>query len=153
MAQTFFVPVCRAQRLILFELAHAPEAPKLSGADGRRYRRFCEAFGIDVIAATVRATGGRLNPATVADEEGALHQLTAENVEFALRLLPVPRSALHEDVIGPLFDLLEAIHAGQAPEPVTTSEGWGIPEYEPDRALWVPQPSKDELQEARDRAA
>lgn len=135
-AQVWTIPLSPAQRWVLFNLSHA-EGQKVNGQEGRRYRRFLRAFGLSEIATIVRRTGGKVRAAGAHDERAlALHEVTAENVDYALKLAGADRTPMDEDIVGELFDLLEDLKAGRtyvAPE--------GLPDFDPaaEAKLWDPE--------------
>jgi hypothetical protein len=115
MAQVYSIALSPAQRFILFQFSH-DEASKIKDREeGKRYRRWAAAFGIDVITKTARLEG-KVNGLTATDEETLqLFDITVENAEFATKLFARELPSLFEDLCGDIMDTLEDIVRGRAP--------------------------------------
>lgn len=114
---TIKIPVTSYQRFMLVDLSHGANN-RITAKDGKRYRRFTSNFGLTPIMDALRKHGS-VPSQTAADETPALVEVTIESVEYALKLAKLERSAQQEDVLGPLFDILELVAAGlpyEAPE-------------------------------------
>jgi hypothetical protein len=134
--QVFLVPVTPAQRWVLLNVSHGDEQ-KLSGKDGKSYRRFMRAFGLTKIRETLRAnkdTG--VSSAKVNSDEPELFELTEENLEYVLTMVDkTARKPAEEDVIGDLLDLLEDIKAGREYQPPAE-----VAQYDATADDWSPPP-------------
>lgn len=140
-SQVWRIPLSPAQRWVLFKLSHA-EGQKVAGQEGRRYRRFLRAFGLAELSAIARRTGGQVRAAAASDERSrALHEVTAENVEWALKVAGGERLPLEEDIVGEVFDLCEDLKAGR-----TYVEPEGLPDFDPagEAKLWDPERTTDD---------
>jgi hypothetical protein len=132
--QVWKVAVTPAQRLTLLNLSHG-EGQKLKGQQGRVFRRFCRAFGVDILVETM-TEHEKLNFAKISKARApALHEITAENRDYALGLLEVEHHPSAETVIGPLFDVLEDIKA----KPAEYVPPEGVPDYDPATEDWTPK--------------
>ncbi len=108
------LPVTPLQRWHLRELMYAEAGPKVKGGqEGRRFRRFGRHLGIDVITTAVVAGQGKVSSKQVASQVPALHELDEDDRDRLLALAELERSAVSEDVLGPLFDLCEDWRAGR----------------------------------------
>ncbi len=135
--QVWKVPVTPGQRLTLLNLSHG-EGQKLRGQQGRVFRRFCRAFGVDLLIETM-TEHDKLNFAKISKARApALHEITAENRDFALGLLDVEHHPSAETVIGPLFDLLEDLKA----KPGEYEPPAGVPDYDRVAEDWTPVAEK-----------
>lgn len=106
----FKIAISAYQRFLLVALSHG-DGHRITSKNGKRYRRFVEGFGLRAIVDASRKNGGNVPTATATDETPRLITVSIESIEYALSLAKLERSAAQEDVIGPLFDVLELIAA------------------------------------------
>lgn len=134
--QVWKVPVSPAQRLMLLHISHA-DGTMVQGQEGRRFRRFLRAFGIGPISEEMRSTG-RISKDMAQNETPALFEITAENREYALKLVEAKKTPLQEVIVGPLLDLLEELKPEYEPPA-------GIPDYDPAAESWAENKVRDDL--------
>jgi hypothetical protein len=105
--QVFEVAVSPAQRWVLLQLSHERDRV-VTGQEGRKYRRFARAFALDAPLALLRKKSG-VRTEWCNDETPALFEVTAENVEYALKVIDESKlkTSGQEDVIGSLYDALD----------------------------------------------
>lgn len=139
--QVFKIALSPAQRVSLIQLSHKETAKIPNGAEGRKYRRFCKGFGIKHVGEILRAQEGTLAGKAVTDEKTLyLHEVTIENVEYAIKVLNEEKSAIQEDLLGDLFDTLEDLKSGREYTPPQ-----GLLEFnqEKDRDRWMSDDETD----------
>ncbi len=129
--QTWKIPVSPAQRFVLLQLSF-DKGQKLQGQQGRAFRRFVRAFKLDRLRDVLAENENRYNPALHSAHAPALLEITAESLEYALKLVEVARGPVEEMVVGPLFDLLEDAKAERAVDVE------GVPEYDEALDDWRP---------------
>lgn len=113
--QAWQIAVTPAQRLNLYLLVR-DGGQKVKGQEGRKYRRFMRAFGLDIIADTVLEHGGAAIRGKA--REPALHTVTAENIEWLFKVRDeIDRSTEVEALLGPLFDLADDCKGGKEVPP------------------------------------
>lgn len=111
--QVFKIALSPAQRISLIELSHKDSSKIPNGSEGRKYRRFCSAFGIKRLGTLLREQSGRANAKSVRDEKSLyLHEVTSENIEVAFKFLDGEKTPVQEDLLGDLYDLLEDLKKG-----------------------------------------
>jgi len=130
-----------AQRWMFLEFAHQKDQKIPDGQEGRRYRRWTRAIGIEHVAKILREYGKIKSSAAANEYDREIFELTAENVDYFAKLLTGPRPPLLEDVCGDVLDLIEDLRAGRR-------EGPSFPEYpvfdiEADRLRWIPEPEEE----------
>jgi hypothetical protein len=136
-AQVVKVAASPAQRWVLYQMAHA-QTEKVKGGEGSRvYRRFLQAFGLSHVGRVLRQHAA-VSAKQATDESAlAVFELTAENVDYAHKLLDGELQPLAVDVLDELIDRLEDAHAGRPGLPPE-----GVPEFDSsvDALSWVPEP-------------
>lgn len=132
MSQTYVAPFTPLQRWILLQLAlDNNAAPLTTAAEGKAFRRALRAFGLQPIREAMGG-GTKVSTAQASSQAPALFQITAENVETALKWATTPRHPSMEMDAGEAFDLLEQLRDN--PTAWTTPEG--IPAYDPKSEDW-----------------
>lgn len=137
MSQTWKIPVTPAQRFVLLQLCFS-NGQKLQGQQGRVFRRFMRAFKVDSIRDVLAENDNRYDSAIHRADAPALLEITAESVDYALKLVDVEHTPVDEMVVGPLFDLLEDAKAGRE---VAVPEG--CPDFDPALDNWEPKKAGD----------
>lgn len=132
MTQTCRIPLSPAQRFVLLQLSF-DKGQRLQGQQGRAFRRFVRAFKLDRIRDVLAAHDNRYNPAIHNAHAPALVEITADNLDYAIKLVDVERGPVEEMVVGPLFDLLEDARADRA---IAID---GVPEFDPASDDWSPR--------------
>jgi hypothetical protein len=113
---------------------------KIKGQQGRVYRRFLRAFGLDGIAAASLESGGRVNPEAPRNTTLYLHEVTIENLEYLATLADkVDRTPVQEVILGPLFDLCADIQRDK-----TYESPADVAAFDPAKEDWTP-PKKGDL--------
>jgi hypothetical protein len=143
MPQQWQAPFTPRQRWIFFQLALAPEAQNIkTGAEGKAFRRALRAFGIVPIRDAL-GPGNKVADKMAESREPALFEITAENVEAALRWADIPRHPSLEMDGGEAFDVLEQLRADP--------NGWkapsGVPAYNPASEDWRASATPEEIDE------
>lgn len=133
MAQVYAVALSPTQRFMLFQFSRDEAAKIKDREEGKRYRRWTAAFGIDVIIKAGRVEG-RVNAQTVLDETPQLFQVTTENAEFCIKFFNRELPAAFEDVCGELMDTLDDIVRGRTPDVVECADYDPATEY----LRWAP---------------
>ncbi len=107
-----------------------------SNDEGKRYRRFVAAFGLGNIVNIGKKQDFSFPISTLISDVQVLHELTLENVEFALKTLnEKERNAATEDCLGPLVDMLDLCKDGKWSE--SGLEDLMVFNTANDRELWI----------------
>lgn len=110
---THKILISPAQRFQLLALTHGESSKIPDGKAGVRYRRFMRAFGITHVSVIAREQGGVRSKYAANERLQHLIEVDDEAVEYALEeIAGKERSALQEDILGDLFDVLGVIKAG-----------------------------------------
>lgn len=128
--QTWKVPLTPSQRWAFLQLAHEQEQ-KVSGPEGRRFRRWMRAFGLVPVRDELRNKGGVAEKLANSDAP-SLFEITAENRDYALKLGEIPHHPSVEMVIGDVLDMLEDLKKEANYEPPE-----GLPDYDPALERWA----------------
>ena len=131
--QTWRIPVSPAQRMVLLHLA-LHDGQKMQGQQGRVFRRCMRAFALDRLRDALVAHQNRYDARIHAATTPALFEITAESLEYALKLAEVEHGPIDEMVVGPLFDALEDAKAGRE---VLIPEGSVA--FDPSTDDWAPK--------------
>jgi hypothetical protein len=102
-----------AQRWNLLLLSHHTDVMLANGDEGKRYRRFAKALGLDIIGFHARAQNGSVPDEAAKDERSyELFELEADALDFLVSLSKRPRSPVVEDLLGDVFDRAENAKLG-----------------------------------------
>jgi hypothetical protein len=134
------IAISPSQRFVIFQLSHEEKAKITDNEHGKRYRRFMKAFGLKQIGEAIRERK-TMNSKLMNSNTPALHEISIENVEAALKMLNRERSPIFEDVVGDLIDTLEEPKPGKVHEAPA-----GIPEFDPSTENWIEQEADDEAE-------
>lgn len=145
MPQQWQAPFTPRQRWIFLQLALNPDAPNIkTAAEGKAFRRALRAFGIIPIRDAL-GPGNTVSDKMAESRQPALFEITAENVEAALKWAEIARHPSLEMDCGEALDLLEQLRADP--------NGWktptDVPPYNAASEDWrpiTPPPDADELE-------
>lgn len=139
MSQVRQIALSPAQRFIFFTLSHDQASKIKDRAEGKRYRRWVDAFGLAGINRAVRATGSVVASRAADETTKEVFEVTQENAETCRKLFERELPTVFEDLCGEVMDLLDDIERGR--EVPTYPD---LPKFnaEADASGWMPEPPK-----------
>lgn len=135
MNQTFHIALSPAQRFTMLSFSHDKDAKVKDRIEGRRFRRWMAAFGLQGIAKQLRTVGKFDSTYAVNEDAYSMFTVTVENLETCLSIFARELPASFEDICGDLLDKMEDLKAGRT---VSWPEAAAF-DAAADQAGWAPK--------------
>lgn len=137
------IEITPQQRLQLYNLVSGSSL-KLKGQEARRFRRFSRHLGFDVLAEAEAKGKGNVSTMQARNTTPAAFEVDADTVDRLFKISEeTERTPSQEQILGPLFDVVDTIKTGGAPPAVTA------PPFSETVEMWLPP--KAELQAPEDK--